>query len=137
MFTGFIAGLSSIALLTLIFTGPTWVAARFFDAGHRSMARAALATAAGTASGFVAAGLFGSGMVSVLLFVGAAAAVVMVVLDLNLPRAVGTVLLAGALLPVWRAWALAPLPAARPVARSAPTSGGRHGHLIPARQRRR
>lgn len=98
MLTAFVAGLSSIALLTLIFTGPTWVAARFFDAGHRSMARAALATAAGTASGFVAAGLFGSGMVSVLLFVGAAAAVVMVVLDLNLPRAVGTVLLAGALM---------------------------------------
>ena len=98
MLGSFVAVLSSIALLTLIFTGPTWVAARFFDAGHRSMARAALATAAGTVSGFVAAGLFGSGMVSVLLFVGAAAAVVMVVLDLNLPRAVGTVLFAGALM---------------------------------------
>ncbi len=98
MFAAFVAGLSSIALLTLIFTVPTWIAARFFDAGHRSMARAALATAAGTVSGFVAAGLFGSGMVSFLLFVGAAAAVVMVVLDLNLPRAVGTVLFAGALM---------------------------------------
>ena len=98
MLGGLIAGVVGVAMVTAVFTLPTFLAAKFFDAGHATIRRSAMAVAAGTGSGFVVASLLGGGLIALLIFLITASAVVMVVLDLSLAKAIGTVLFAGALM---------------------------------------